>query len=141
MARPLSGLIAALSLLGAACGSPRSWSALSEAVARNDAAIVKTMLDAGLASPADSQFFDFRARASGLRRRAVRVVAPLVEVQALLDDELLEDTDVVVLVLVEIAVRIHMRKEGFDLALLAARLARVHAPEVVLETAPEPSAA
>jgi ankyrin repeat protein len=54
MPRPLSGLVAALTLLGTACGSPRSWSALSEAVARNDAAIVKTMLEAGPASPADS---------------------------------------------------------------------------------------
>jgi ankyrin repeat protein len=54
MPRPLSGLVAALTLLGAACGPPRSWSALSEAVARNEVATVKTLLDAGPAAPADS---------------------------------------------------------------------------------------
>lgn len=54
MPRPISGLVAALTLLGAACGPPRSWSALSEAVERNDVATVKTILDAGPASLADS---------------------------------------------------------------------------------------
>ena len=54
MARPLSGLIAALSLLGAACGSPRSWSPLSSAVAGDDVAAVQTLLDAGPGDPADS---------------------------------------------------------------------------------------
>ena len=54
MPRPLSGLVAALTLLGAACGPPRSWSPLSDAVARDDIAAVKTLLDAGPPDPADS---------------------------------------------------------------------------------------
>jgi ankyrin repeat protein len=54
MPRPLSGLVAALTLLGAACGQPRSWSPLSDAVARDDVAAVKTRLDGGPLDPADS---------------------------------------------------------------------------------------
>src|SRR5580765_5364759 len=54
MPRPLFGLVAALTLFGAACGPPQSWSPLSSAVARDDAAAVKTLLAAGPARPADS---------------------------------------------------------------------------------------
>jgi hypothetical protein len=54
MHRPLSGLVAALTLLGAACGSPRSWSPLSRAVERNDVATMKTLLDRGPVDPSDS---------------------------------------------------------------------------------------
>ena len=54
MPRPLSGLVAALTLLGAACGPPRSWSPLSAAVERNDVHTMKTLLEAGPVDPSDS---------------------------------------------------------------------------------------
>jgi ankyrin repeat protein len=47
-------LILACAALVAACGPPRSWSPLSDAVERDDVATMKTLLDTGPLSPADN---------------------------------------------------------------------------------------
>jgi ankyrin repeat protein len=47
-------LILALAAFAAACGPPRSWSPLSDAVAHDDVATMKTLLDAGRLNTADS---------------------------------------------------------------------------------------